>query len=177
LRDDMTILGRAMPVLEQDYDGTGPPFGAMFAALDSLGPGEVYVAAAGMPPYALWGELMSVRARKLGAAGAVLDGFARDTQGILELNFATFAAGRYAQDQAPRGRVVDYRCAVRIGEVTVRPGDLIFGDLDGVLVIPREAESEAIAWALEKASTENRVRAAMEGGMGAAEAFEKFGAM
>lgn len=173
----LVILGRAMPVLEQDFDGSGPPFGLMFRALDDLKPSEVYLAAAGAPPYALWGELMSTRALQLGAAGAVLDGYARDTTGILALGFPTFAAGRYAQDQAPRGRVVDFRCEVRIGEVRIAPGDLVFGDLDGVLVIPRAAEEEAIARALEKATTENKVRAAIEAGMGAAEAFEKFGAM
>lgn len=177
LDPSMAILGRAMPVLEEDHDGSGPPFGLMFRALDDLRPQEVYVAAAGTPPYALWGELMSTRARHLGAAGAVLDGYARDTAGIVALGFPTFAAGRYAQDQAPRGRVVDFRATVQIGGVHIRPGDLVFGDLDGVLVIPQEAEREAIAQALEKVTTEDQVRAAMEAGMGAAEAFQKFGAM
>src|SRR5687767_11587649 len=87
LRPDMVVLGRAMPVLETDTpdpdDGQpalgGKPFGLMFEALDDLKPHEVYVATGSTAPYALWGELMSTRARHLGAAGAVVNGYSRDT--------------------------------------------------------------------------------------------------
>ncbi|HZQ08241.1 MAG TPA: RraA family protein, partial [Anaerolineae bacterium] len=106
LRPDMVVVGRAMPVLEADFftppkgEGNGPvtakPFGLLFEALDDLKPGEVYITTGASPRYALWGELMSTRALKLGAAGAVLDGYARDTRGILQLNFPTFSHGRYA---------------------------------------------------------------------------------
>ena len=83
----------------------------MFAALDSLKPHEVYVASGSSPRYALWGELMSTRALHLKAAGAVLDGYVRDTLGIYALNFPTFGYGSCAQDQGPRGKVVDaVRC-------------------------------------------------------------------
>ena len=187
LRDDMVTVGRAMPVLEADFfaaadpGGHGAfsarPFGLMFEALDSLKPGEIYVATGASPRYALWGELMSTRARHLKAAGAILDGYVRDTAGILALDFPTFGHGSYAQDQGPRGKVVDYGVAVEIGGIRVRPGDILFGDRDGVLVIPREAEEEAIRLAFEKAATENEVRLAIEAGMGAAEAFERFGVM
>jgi regulator of RNase E activity RraA len=184
LRDDMVTVGRAMPVLEADVfadPGHAAPdatrFGLMFAALDSLKPGEIYVATGASPRYALWGELMSTRALHLKAAGAVLDGYVRDTGGILALNFPTFGLGSYAQDQGPRGRVIDYRVAVEIGGVRVRPGDILFGDRDGVLVIPKEAEEEAIRLAFEKAATENEVRRAIEAGMSTVEAFERFGVM
>lgn len=181
LRDDMVVVGRAMPVLEVDIDpAAGPsrkPFGLMLEALDDLKPFEVYVAAANNPPYALWGELMSTRARQLGAAGAVMHGYSRDTPGILALGFPTFSTGCYAQDQGPRGEVADFRVPVTIGRVAVRPGDLIFGDRDGVLVVPREAEEECIRRAFEKLEGENLVRAAIENGMSTVEAFAKFGVM
>lgn len=187
LRDDMVVVGRAMPVLEADFFATKEeggvnelsrkPFGLMFRALDDLRPGEVYVATGSSPRYALWGELMSTRAVKLGAAGAVLNGYSRDTRGILRLNFATFSYGRYAQDQGARGKVVDFRVTVEIESTRIRPGDIVFGDLDGVLVIPQEVEEDVIRLALEKARTENRVRMAIEEGMNAAEAFTKFGVM
>ncbi len=186
LRDDMVVLGRAMPVLEADYFGaaeqghsplSAKPFGLMFEALDSLRPHEVYVASGSSPRYALWGELMSTRALHLKAAGAVLDGFVRDSAGILALNFPTFSYGTYAQDQGPRGKVVDYGLPIEVGGVCIRPGDIVFGDRDGVLVIPKEAEAEAVAKALEKVSTENKVRLAIQNGMSTVEAFAKFGVM
>ena len=108
--------------------------------------------------YALWGELMSTRARYLNAAGAVLNGFVRDAAGIEALGFPTFCRGLYAQDQGPRGKVIDFRVAIEIEGVQIAPGDLMFGDREGVLVIPAEVEAEAVEAALAKASTENQGR-------------------
>jgi regulator of RNase E activity RraA len=189
LRDDMVVLGRAMTVLEADvfaetHDSSGAgndvmsrPFGLMLRALDDLKAGEVYVCAGASPRYALWGELMSTRALGLGAAGAVVDGYHRDTRGILSLGFPTFSCGSYAQDQGPRGKVVDFRVPIEVGAVRVEPGDVIFGDLDGVCVVPRAAEEEVFRKALEKARMENVVEQAIQGGMGAEEAFRKYGVM
>ncbi len=181
LRDDMIVAGRAMPVLEitlpEDADPLRKPFGLMLEALDDLKPLEVYVAAAGMPPYALWGELMSTRAHQLGAAGAVMDGYSRDTAGILAVGMPVFSTGCYAQDQGPRGEVADFRVAIQFGQVNVSPGDLIFGDRDGVLVVPRAAEEECIRRALEKLEGESLVRIAIQNGMSTVEAFAKYGVM
>lgn len=178
LHDDMVLAGRAMPVVEQDLEGSAEkPFGAMLEALDDLKRDEVYLATGGSATYAMWGELMSTRAQRLGAAGAVLNGCSRDTRGILALNFPTFSVGRYAQDQRQRGQVVEFRVAVEIGRVRIAPGDIVFGDLDGVLVIPRAAEREALRRAMEKVQKENLVRAAIEGGMSAAQALDTFGVM
>ena len=151
--------------------------GLMLRALDDLQPREVYVCTGASPTYALWGELMSMAAHKRGAVGAVVDGYSRDTRGILEQNFPTFSHGRYAQDQRPRGKVIDFRCTVRIDEVTIRPGDIIFGDLDGVCVVPREIEEEVIKRSLEKARGERTVYEAIKGGMLAQEAWDKYGIM
>jgi regulator of RNase E activity RraA len=118
---------------------------------------------------------MTTRAMKLGAAGVVLDGYTRDTRPILQLNFPTFAYGSYAQDQGPRGKVIDYRVPLEIGGVHVVPGDILFGDIDGVCVIPREAEEEAFRLALEKARGEKVVLKAIQDGMSAAEAFRTYG--
>ena len=180
LRDDMVVIGRAMPVLEADVVAAGPqlpPFGKMFEALDDLKPGEVYICAGASPRYALWGEMMSTRAAKLGAAGAVVEGYSRDTPRILRLNFPTFSYGRYAQDQGPRGAVVDFRVPLVFGDVTVQPGDIVFGDLDGVCVVPRAAEVEIFTKALEKARGEKLVQQALANGMSTVAAFNKFGIM
>ncbi|MEO8409424.1 MAG: RraA family protein [Propionivibrio sp.] len=185
LRDDMIIVGRAMPVLEaDDYGGEGPgrvngllngPFGLMLKALDDLRKSEVYVCTGSSPDYALWGELMSTCAMNNGAAGAVVDGYSRDTRGILALGFPVFSYGRYAQDQRPRGKVIDYRCTIKLGEVTINPGDIVFGDLDGVCIVPQEIEKEVIEAAWAKAHGEKRVFEAIQGGMGAQAAWDTFG--
>jgi regulator of RNase E activity RraA len=187
LCSNMVVIGRAMPVLTADVfeeeteneqnPALGRPFGLMLQALDDLKRQEVYLCAGGSPRYALWGELMSTRAMKLDAAGAVLDGYSRDTPGILQLNFPTFSRGRYAQDQGPRGKVIDFRCTVEVGGVRVKPGDIVFGDLEGVLIVPRDAVEESFARGLEKARGEKLVKKAIEDGMSATEAFEKFGIM
>lgn len=180
------LAGRAMPVLEADVFGTaegaaGPltarPFGLMLEALDDLRAHEVYVASGASLRYALFGELMATRARTLGAAGAVLDGYIRDSRGIEALGFPVFSRGLYAQDQGPRGKVIDFRCGLEIGGVRIAPGDLMFGDREGVLVIPRQAEDEAVRRALEKVAIEGEVEKAIRAGMSATEAFRTFGVM
>jgi regulator of RNase E activity RraA len=187
LRPDMILIGRAMPVFsvdvfEEKVSGTRnklmeKPFGLMLEALDDLRPHEVYVNTGCSPRSALWGELMSIRARKLGAAGAVVNGYLRDTKAVLSLNFPAFSWGSYAQDSAPRYKVVDFRITVEVGSVRVRPGDYLFGDIDGVCVIPVEAADEAFTKALEKARGERLVRKALEEGSSAVAAFEKHGIM
>jgi len=186
LSDHMVLAGRAMPVLEADiFDDnkeapgplSGKPFGLMLEALDSLKPGDIYVATGGSLRYALLGELMSTRAQILKANGALLDGYVRDSKGIIELDFPTFGRGRYAQDQGPRGKVIDYNVAVEIAGIRIEPGCLLFGDYEGVLVIPKEAEQETIRLSLEKVRMENKVADAIKGGMSACESFETFGVM
>lgn len=159
LRPDMIVCGRAMTVFEMDVDEpTDPPFGLMLKALDSLRENEVYVAAGGSPQYALWGELMSTAALARGAAGAVLDGYTRDTRAILAMDFPVFCYGSYAQDQRGRGRVVDFRSTLNIGNVTIRPGDIVFGDIDGVVVLPSEVETEVVHRALEQVRKERTAK-------------------
>jgi regulator of RNase E activity RraA len=185
LSDDSFIIGRAMPVLEADVVSNSSehnailnkPFGLMLEALDDLQKNEVYICSGASPSYALWGELMSARAIKLGAAGAVVDGYSRDTNGIRALKFPVFSYGRYAQDQAPRGKVIDFRVPINIKGVNVKPGDIVLGDIDGVCIIPSEAEEKVFTLALEKARGERMVLTKINEGMGAKEAFEKYGIM
>jgi regulator of RNase E activity RraA len=187
LRPDMVLIGRAMPVLavdvfEEKVAGTSnklmeKPFGLMLEALDDLKVNEVYVNTGSSPRNALWGELMSIRARKLGAAGALLNGYLRDTKAVLNLNFPAFCWGSYAPDSAPRYKVVDFRISVEIGAVRVRPGDFLFGDIDGVCVVPVEDAEEVFTKALEKARGEKLVKKALVEGCSAVAAFEKYGIM
>jgi regulator of RNase E activity RraA len=180
LEPGMKAVGRAMTVLERDTDPeeaatpAGKPFGLMLEALDDLRPNEIYFCSGASPTYALWGELMSARAAACGAAGAVVDGYSRDTEGILKLGFPTFSYGSYAQDQAPRGTVVDFRVPLKVGKVGIAPGDLLFADRDGVCVVPRNMETEVVTLALEKARGEKTVMKAIQAGMSARDAFAKY---
>lgn len=179
------LVGRAMPVLEADCcgetvvaEGRAFAFGLMFRALDDLRAGEVYITTGASPRYALWGGLMSTRASKLGAAGAVVDGFHRDTREIEALGFPVFSQGAYAQDQRLRGRVIDFRCPIEFpNAVRVHPGDAVVGDVDGVVVIPAQHLQDVVADALAKVRGEAVVRGRIAAGDRTETIFEQTGIM
>lgn len=173
---DMKVVGRAMPVLLADVCGhQQKPFGLLTEALDQLEGGEVYVGSLPSEACACWGEILTATAKKRGAVGAVVNAPHRDTLTTLEQDWPVFSTGAFAQDSAPRMKVVDFRCTIGIGALVIQPGDLIFGDEDGVVVIPRQFEEEVLEKALEKARGEKLVRKAIEGGLTSTEAFKQFG--
>jgi regulator of RNase E activity RraA len=183
--DGMRVIGRAKTVLEADCHGRrvahedrDHAFGVMFDALDSMQPGEVYICTGSSPNYACWGELMSTAARHRGAVGAVIEGYSRDTEGVRALGFPTFSMGFYGQDQGMRGRVIDYDCPIEFSnKVLVHPGDIVFGDIDGVVIIPREIETDVIEAALEKVRGENKVRKLIQEGMPTRQVWDEYGIM
>ena len=178
LRSDMVVVGRAAPVIVGDMPGTPDDrFGKLLDALDALREYDVSITNGGQTAYSLWGELMALRAQKLKAAGAVMNGYCRDEAGILELSFPTFCWGSYALDMSFRGKVLAYGEPTKVGEVPVSPGDLVFGDRDGVLIVPANLVSEVFERAMEKVHGENLVRDAFRKGMSAVEAYDKFGVM
>ncbi len=186
LREDMVVVGRVMTILNKDFDpievaDSDPinqkPYGLLFESLDDLKPNEVYVATGGSPRYALWGGLMSTRAIYLKSAGVVLDGYLRDTKEILNLNFPAFSNGRYVPDQAGRGKVIDFRIPIEIAGVYIQSGDIIYGDIDGVVIIPRAIEQSVIELSLEKVGNENLVKQALQKGMSTVDAFATYGTL
>jgi 4-hydroxy-4-methyl-2-oxoglutarate aldolase len=178
MRESMKVVGRAMTVVVEDVSGfQAKPFGLLTEALDQIEDNEIYLARGAQVPCAAWGEIMTATAKKRGCVGAVVDGFHRDTPQMLEMNFPIFSRGNYAQDSGPRAAVKEFRVPVKIGQVDVKPGDIVFGDMDGVLIIPQDIESEVIEKSLDKASTENTVRNAIENGMSATEAFATYGVL
>lgn len=173
---EMKLAGRAMPVVMVDVFGKQKkPFGLLTEALDQLQPGEIYLAAGGDMRCAYWGEILTATAKKRGAVGAVINGFHRDTPKVLEQNWPVFSRGRFAQDSAVRTQVVNFRCQIEVGQVTVHPGDLVFGDLDGVVIVPKAVEAEVIERALVKARGEKLVRKEIEAGLSSTAAFKKYG--
>ncbi len=184
LKDDMVIAGRCMPVLEADVTGfttTGGHnsllehnFGMMLEALDDIQEDEVYICPSSSLSYALIGEIMCTRMKIRKAAGSVVNGFHRDTRGILSLGMPVFSRGPYAQDQGPRGKVLDYRVPVEAEGVLVNPGDIVFGDYDGVVIIPQQIEDEVIQMAYEKATGENFVADKIRAGLSATESWARY---
>lgn len=179
LTPDMILVGRAKTAAVVDVDRAPEvPHAKLLESLDSVRRGEVYVGAAGgSEGAALWGELLSTAARAAGGRGAVVDGLTRDVKAITAMAFPVFARGIRPTDSLGRIDVVDYDVSVECGGVVVNPGDLVMGDVDGVVVVPAEVEDAVIEAAFEKVSGENEVRDALREGMKASEAFEKFGVL
>lgn len=180
LREGFVMLGRAMPVQDDPPVPHGTParfdakpFGLMFESIEDLRPGEVYIATGGPVDAARLGDMLTLRIHKRGAAGIVLNAHARDVKGIRALNIPFFAHGAYAYGLQGRHNVVDFRCSIRIAEVRIRPGDLVFGDDDGVCVLPHEAEEEIVQRALAKARREEKVRRRIEEGGSVVDAFRE----
>ncbi len=176
MKPAMTLAGRAMPVLMTDVHGPqDKPFGLLTEALDQLRQEEVYVAGGGDMRCAYWGEILTAAAKARGANGAVINGYHRDTPQVLSQEWPVFSRGSFAQDSAVRTKVIAYRCAVEVGGVWIEPGDLVFADQDGAVIIPVRYEEEVIKKALEKARGEKSVRKAIEAGMKSTDAYHTYG--
>lgn len=155
------IVGRTRTFrwMETDYVVEEDPYGMEIEVMDSLRPGDVAVHSTDHAgTNAPWGELMSTVAQRNGAVGCICDSNIRDCRRIIALGFPVFYAGIRPLDSMGRGKVMAYDVTVRCGGVLVRPGELIFADFDGVVVVPREVEDAALAGAFEKATKENQSR-------------------
>ncbi len=171
------LVGRAHTVLTVDVFSFKPdPYRLEIEAVDTLRPGDVLVASTGPSTRTcFWGELLSTAAQGRGARGAVVDGYIRDVRRITDMRFPVFATGMSPVDSAGRSQVVEYGGTVSCGGVIVSEGDLIVGDIDGLVVIPQGAIPEAIERALAKVDGENTMRDALRRGMSLTDAYAKFG--
>jgi 4-hydroxy-4-methyl-2-oxoglutarate aldolase len=155
------FVGRARPLrwMETDYVVVEDPYGLEIEAMDSLGPGDVVVHSTDYGrTNAPWGELMSTVAQRNGAVGCVCDSQVRDCLKIIELGFPVYYAGIRPLDSQGRGRVMAYDVPVSCGEVLVQPGELVFADFDGIVVIPRAVEAQVLRQAEEKVGKESQSR-------------------
>lgn len=187
LDSKMVLLGRAMPVLSGDVFQESVvgsanklmerPFGLMLDALDDLRRNEIYVNTGCSPRNAMWGEMMATRAKSLGVRGALANGYVRDTKALLRMEFPTFSFGSYGQDASPRYKVYDFRVPIEIGGVRICSGDIVFGDIDGVCVVPAAVEEEVFRKTFEKVRKENLLKKDLEAGMTAVSAFARYGIM
>jgi 4-hydroxy-4-methyl-2-oxoglutarate aldolase len=178
--ENCTIVGRARTFrwMDTDYVPEKDPYGLEIAAMDSLRPGDVAVHSTDPAgTNAPWGELMSTVAKRNGATGCICDSNIRDCRKIIALKFPVFYAGIRPLDSLGRGKVMAYDVPVRCGDVLVKPGELIFADFDGVVVIPRELEDQTLARAREKVTRENHSRHDLLRGDTLRAVFDRYGVL
>ena len=177
--DDAVVVGRALTMQSVDvYEFEESDYELEIAAVDSLQAGDVMVASTQQSTRtSLWGELLSTAAVARGANGAVIDGYTRDTRLIRAMGFPLFATGTHPVDSAGRSSVISYNRPVNCGGVVVNPGDIVFGDVDGVVVIPAEAAQDVIERAVAKVTRENTTREALRQGATVREVFDRYGVL
>jgi 4-hydroxy-4-methyl-2-oxoglutarate aldolase len=179
LREDFKVVGRARTVTWIDVYAPDPnPYEVEIAFMDGLKEGDVVVTNTDFSlRNAPWGELMSTAAKCRGAAGAVIDSCVRDVKKIFETKLPVFAAAIAPLDSSGRGRVVAYDQPVESGGVHVETGDLVVGDYDGVVVVPRKVETEVLERAFEKAEKESVTRNELLQGKTLKEVYSKYGVL
>ena len=175
---EAVVAGYAFPVQAAATDElAAEPYKLEFAAVDALTTGDVMVVAGAGRHGAFWGELLSTSALRRGCRGAVVDGMARDCRAIVALNFPLFLTAISPADSYGRLEVTGYGEPVVCGGVRVERGDIVFGDYDGVVVIPSAIAEEVIRRASEKARTEDQVRASLDAGATVTETYRRYGVM
>ena len=174
-----TCAGWAKTIACSDVYHIPPdPYAIEIAAVDSLLPGEIAVVGTQKSVRnAPWGELLSTAARARGARGAIVDGLVRDVRKIEEIEFPVFAAGIKPVDSMGRGIVTAYNVPVECGEVLVSPGDFVFADFDGVVVVPRDMVKDVIALATDKVQRENNSRRELMEGKYLRDVYDKYGVL
>jgi 4-hydroxy-4-methyl-2-oxoglutarate aldolase len=181
LDDASVMVGRARTALFMDVYEVRPgenPYENEIALIDSLRPDEIPVFACGRTGrIAPWGELLSTASKVRGAAGALMDGLVRDIRAIRAMGFPVFHGGIGPLDSKGRGKIMALDLPVECAGVRVCPGDLIFGDADGVVVVPQAIEAEVLAAAFEKLKGEKSTLADLQAGMKLGDVFAKYGVL
>lgn len=182
LDETLVLFGRARTGLYMPRYHVEPgsnPYAIEMALVDDLKPGDVAVFACQGPTtrIAPWGELLSTASVARGAVGCVTDGLVRDVRQIRELRFPVFHGGIGPLDSKGRGEMMAMDVPVELAGVRVLPGDFVFGDVDGVVVIPQARAAETFRLALEKVSAENRTRDELRAGAKLAEVYARYGVL
>jgi regulator of RNase E activity RraA len=179
LDDDLVLVGRARTGLYMEVfevrEGENP-YAVEIALVDDLKPGDVAVLGCGGPSdrIAPWGELLSTASRARGAAGCVTDGLVRDVRHIRKMRFPVFHGGIGPLDSKGRGMMMRMDVPIRCAGVLVHAGDIVFGDVDGVVVIPLRIAGDVVTRARERMGAEKKTREELEKGMLLRQIYEKY---
>lgn len=176
---EMRLVGRAHTALTADvYERAAEPYRLEIESVDTLKPYDVMVASTGRSSRTcFWGELLSTAARNRGATGCLIDGHVRDVLKIVEMGFPVFATGIRPVDSSYRSEVIAYGVPVEVGGVRVCEGDVVFGDYDGVVVIPQGRLAEVVELAMRKVEGENHTRDMLRSGSTLREVYDKYGVL
>src|SRR5580658_4944137 len=167
------LTGRAFTIL---YGPASTPPGTVGDYIDDLESDTVVVLDNGGRENAtVWGDILTTVAHRRGVAGTVIDGACRDVHLSLSLGYPIFSRSYSMRTGKDRVQVEATNCAVNIGDARVDAGDLLRGDADGVIVIPKEHEDKVLAIAEEIDAVESRILAAVKSGMKLAEARRQHG--
>jgi regulator of RNase E activity RraA len=181
LDDSLVLCGRARTGQYIEVSSAEPgvnPYELEIAIVDDLRPGDVAVfGCAGSKRIAPWGSLLSAATRARGAAGCVTDGFVRDTREIRAMQMPVFHGGIAPLDSKGRGHIVAVDVPVWCGGVEVSPGDLIFGDADGLVVIPQAKEVEVLGIAFDKINGERHTMRELREGAYLRDVYAKYGVL
>ncbi len=165
LRDEMKVCGVAFTIKGAKNLTLEGEMEKRAEMLEALTPGSVAVWDTDSDDEsAQWGEIMTMAAKKRGCLGAVVDGGIRDTGKILGLKFPVFCRYRSSNGMLGRFRMVDFQIPVKVGSVIVKPGDIVFGDIDGVLVVPRDIAYDVLLEAERIAFGEEDIKKQVESG-------------
>jgi len=179
LAPGMRLVGRAHTVMTTDvYERPAEPYRLEIEAVDALKPGNVMVASTSRSQRTcFWGELLSTAAVARGATGCAIDGHTRDALRIIEMGFPVFSTGFRPVDSSYRSTVVGYGCPVEVGGVVVHAGDVIFGDFDGIVVIPPDHLEAVVNAAHAKVTSENSSREMLLQGATLRDVYDRFGVL
>ena len=170
------LVGRAATVvIAPQYEVVEQPYTNQIAAIDSLRSGDVVVSGVGgLTGVAVWGELFSNAALARGARGMLTDGCHRDSRMILDLGFPIFSRGARPVDASGRCTVVSYGRPVEVAGVLVHPGDVVFAEIDGIVIVPQQVAEETVERAFAKVAKEDGARADLRSGMLLSEVWTKY---
>ncbi len=166
------MTGRAFTIL---YGPAGSPPGSVGDYIDDVPEGSVIVLDnGGRDDATVWGDILTEVAHRRKIAGTVIDGVCRDVALCLDLDYPVYARDHWMRTGKDRVQVEGMNVSVNIGNAKVMPGDILRGDADGVVVIPKEHEDKVLATAEEIGAAEDRIREAVRGGLRLDEARAKF---
>ena len=173
------VAGRARTLLAVDYyELLEQPYETEMRFIEALNPGDIVVAGTNQSvENGLWGELLTTAAKIRGARGAIIDGVIRDVRKIKGMDFPLWCTGSKPVDSAGRGMTLGYDYSIKCGGVLVHSGDVVFGDEDGIVVIPEQLVAQVVRLALEKVTAEDATRQSLRDGMSLLEVYKKFGVL
>lgn len=175
----MRCAGRAHTVLTADvYERAAEPYVLEIESVDALQPNDVMVACTnGSERTCFWGELLSTASVARGAVGCIIDGHTRDALQIIDMGFPVFSTGFRPVDSSHRSNVIAYGVPVVVGGVLVNPGDIVFADFDGIVVVPKDQLEAVVTQSLAKVEGENHSRDMLLQGYKLRDVYDKFGVL